>query len=170
MRRVSPDVRRRLPALAAAVALPAAAVAGLVALAGNGPESSGSTPPTAAAPPASVPASDPGVADTAAADTTTTTLATAAFADGREARTAAEGLLPAYLSSQFQVDVTDAACSEPATGAPGEQFVCYALKPGDLVIALRATVGEERLIDLTLITDQQPTTTTTVPVATTTGG
>ena len=39
------------------------------------------------------------------------------------------------------------------------EFTCYGLKPGNLVIALRATVGPQRLIELELLVDQQPTTT-----------
>jgi hypothetical protein len=87
------------------------------------------------------------------------------FATGADASAAAEGLLTGYIASQHGVDVTDPACSEPASGAVGETFACYALKPGDLVIALRATIGEERLITLELITNQEPTTTTTTTVA-----
>lgn len=164
--------RRRRPAIVTAVVLPAAAVVGLVALAAD--DSDGGAPgaaPTTAAPGPSASTAAP------AASTTTTphagseapTTMVVGFADGDEARTAAEGLIPSYIQSQYQLDVTDAACSKPATGDAGQQFVCYALKPGDLVIALRATIGDERLVDLTLITDQQPTTTTTEPVATTTG-
>jgi hypothetical protein len=97
-------------------------------------------------------------APTTAAATTTTNPG---FASGAAASAAAEDLLIGYIASQHDVDVTDPACSEPPTGAVGETFACYALKPGDLVIALRATIGEERLVTLELITNQTPTTTTT---------
>ena len=89
-----------------------------------------------------------------------TTSGVPAFADGEDARHAAEELLGTYIETEFAVTVTDAACSVPASGAVGDQFVCYGLKPGDLVIALRATVGEQRLIELELLVDQQATTTT----------
>jgi len=56
----------------------------------------------------------------------------------------------------------------PATAAIGETFACYALKPGDLVIALRATIGEERLISLELITNQSEPVESTVPETETT--
>ena len=97
-------------------------------------------------------------APTTAATTTTTNPG---FASGAAASAAAEDLLVGYIASQHDVDVTDPACSEPPTGAVGETFACYALKPGDLVIALRATIGEERLVTLELITNQTPPTTTT---------
>ncbi|WP_162942019.1 hypothetical protein [Desertimonas flava] len=157
--------RRRRPALVSAVVLPLAAVAGLAAMAvGNGDGlAPGAAPTTTAVPTTGAPATTS--APTASEASTT---AIVGFASGNEARFAAEGLIPSYIQSQFQLEVTDAACSKPASGETGQQFVCYALKPGDLVIALRATIGEERLVDLTLITDQQPTTTTTEPVATTT--
>jgi hypothetical protein len=93
-----------------------------------------------------------------------TTSGPPAFTDGQDARAAAEELLGAYVESEYGVAVTDAACSVPPTGAVGDQFVCYALQPGALVIALRATVGEQRLIGLELLFDQPPTT-TTAPVA-----
>lgn len=80
-----------------------------------------------------------------------------------DASTAAEESLGAYIESQFDVVVTDPACSLPATAAIGDQFVCYGLKPGGLVIAFRATIGDERLVSLELLTDQQPTTTTAAP-------
>lgn len=86
---------------------------------------------------------------------------------------AAEQLLTPYIASQHLAEVTEPACSQPPTGAVGETFACYALKPEDLVIALRATIGEERLISLELITDQlapstTTSTTTTLVAATTT--
>lgn len=118
-------------------------------------------------------------ATTAAAPVTTVAATTvpattvAQFADGLAARTAAEGLIGPWLLSQREVEVTDVACSAPPTGAAGEQFVCYGLKPGDLVIALRATIAAERLINLELIADQQPTTTappTTAAPATSAAG
>ena len=46
-----------------------------------------------------------------------------------------------------------------ATSAPSSR--CYALKPDDLVIALRATIGPQRLVELELLLDEQTTTTTT---------
>jgi hypothetical protein len=94
-----------------------------------------------------------------------TTSGPPAFTGGEDARAAAEELLGAYVESEYGVAVTDAACSVPPTGAVGDQFVCYALQPGALVIALRATVGEQRLIGLELLFDQPPTTTTTTPAA-----
>ena len=90
------------------------------------------------------------------------------FAEGAAASEAAEELLSGYIASQHGVGVSDPACSEPPSGAVGEVFACYALKPGDLVIALRATIGEDRLVTLELITDQTTTTTTTTTVAPTT--
>jgi hypothetical protein len=90
-----------------------------------------------------------------------------AFVDGQDARLAAEELLGTYIESEFGYTVTDAACSAPATGEVGEQFTCYALKPESLVIALRATIGSQRLVELELLVDQLPTTTTTAPAATT---
>ena len=84
-----------------------------------------------------------------------TTVGVPAFADGEDARHAAEELIATYIESEFGVEVTDAACSVPPAGAVGDEFACYALKPGNLVIALRATVGEQRLIELELLVDQQ---------------
>jgi hypothetical protein len=89
-----------------------------------------------------------------------TTSGVPAFADGEDARHAAEELIGAYIESEFDVVVTDAACSVPTGGDVGEEFTCYALKPGDLVIALRATIGPQRLIELDLLVNQSPTTTT----------
>ena len=83
-----------------------------------------------------------------------------AFADGEDARHAAEELIGAYIESEFGVVVTDAACSVPPDGDVGEEFACYALKPGNLVIALRATIGPQRLVELDLLVNQTPTTTT----------
>ncbi len=80
---------------------------------------------------------------------------------------AAEELIGAYIESEFDVEVTDAACSVPATGDVGDEFACYGLKPGNLVIALRATVGEQRLIELELLVDQSATTTTSAGQGTT---
>jgi hypothetical protein len=88
-----------------------------------------------------------------------TTSGVPAFTDGADARLAAEELIGAYIESQFGVAVSDAACSVPATGAVGDEFVCYALKPDNLVIALRASVGPQRLIELELLFDQPPATT-----------
>jgi hypothetical protein len=70
-----------------------------------------------------------------------TTSGVPAFADGEDARHAAEELIGTYIESEFGVVVTDAACSVPTGGDVGEEFACYALKPGNLVIALRATIG-----------------------------
>lgn len=88
------------------------------------------------------------------------------FVDGAAASAAAEQLLAPYISSEFLAEVTEPACSQPPTGSVGETFACYALKPDDLVIALRATIGDDRLISLELITDQIPTTTTTTTTTT----
>ena len=93
-----------------------------------------------------------------------TTSAVPAFTDGEDARHAAEELIGAYIESEFGVAVSDAACSVPASGDVGEQFACYALKPANLVIALRATVGPQRLVELDLLVNQAPTTTS--PAAT----
>ena len=106
----------------------------------------GSVPPTE--PPSTAEASTSGVPE---------------FVDGEDARQAAEELIGTYIETEFGVAVTDAACSVPPDGAVGDEFACYALKPGELVIALRATIGERRLIELELLVDQQPTTTTTSP-------
>jgi hypothetical protein len=133
-----------------AVALTGGAVAGIVVLAAIA-QASGSVPPT----------------ESASTFDGSTTVGVPAFADGEDARHAAEELIATYIQSEFGVEVTDAACSVPPAGAVGDQFACYALKPGNLVIALRATVGEQRLIELELLVDQQPTTTTTSPPETT---
>ena len=106
----------------------------------------------------SVPPTEPG--STVEGSTTT---GIPAFADGEDARLAAEELLGTYIETEFGVAVTDAACSVPASGDVGDQFACYALKPGNLVIALRATVGEQRLIELELLVNQPATTTTAPP-------
>jgi hypothetical protein len=99
----------------------------------------------------------------------TTTTHPAGFVDSAEARDAAQTLVPMYIQKEYGAAVTDAACSLPSTGAVGDQFVCYALRQGDLVIALRATIADEQLITLALITDQgAPTTTTTVVARVTT--
>jgi hypothetical protein len=92
----------------------------------------------------------------------TTTTGIPALADGEDARLAAEELLATYIRSELGFAVTDAACSVPSTGEVGEAFACYALKTNDLVVALRATVGPQRLIELELLLDQTaPTTTST---------
>lgn len=83
------------------------------------------------------------------------------FDTGAEASLAAEQLLAGFVESEFDVVITEPACSTPPTGAVGETFVCFGLKPDELVIALRASIGEEQLVSLELITNQQPTTTTT---------
>jgi hypothetical protein len=99
----------------------------------------------------------------------TTTTHPTGFVDSAEARDAAQTLVPMYIQKEYGAAVTDAACSLPPTGAVGDEFVCYALRQGDLVIALRATIGDQQLITLALITDQgAPTTTTTVVRVTTT--
>ena len=99
----------------------------------------------------------------------TTTTHPAGFVDSAEARDAAQALVPMYIQKEYGAAVTDAACSLPPTGAVGDEFVCYALRQGDLVIALRATIGDQQLITLALITDQgAPTTTTTVAARVTT--
>ena len=103
----------------------------------------------------SVPPTEPGSTVEAS-----TTSGVPEFVDGEDARQAAEELIGTYIETEFGVAVTDAACSVPPDGAVGDEFACYALKPGELVIALRATVGEQRLIELELLVDQQPTTTT----------
>ena len=88
------------------------------------------------------------------------------FVDSAEARDAAQTLVPMYIQKEYGAAVTDAACSLPPTGAVGDEFVCYALRQDDLVIALRATIGDQQLITLALITDQgAPTTTTTTTAA-----
>jgi hypothetical protein len=98
-----------------------------------------------------------------------TTTGTPTFDDGEDARLAAEELIPAYIESEFGASVTDAACSVPERGAVGDEFACYALKPDELVIALRATVSERRLIELELLFNQRPTTTTEPDSDTTSG-
>ena len=98
-----------------------------------------------------------------------TTPGVPAFADGEDARLAAEELIGTYIESEFGVTVTDAACSVPESGDVGSTFTCYGLKPTDLVIALRATVGPQRLIELSLLVDQ-PAPTTTESTSPTTGG
>jgi hypothetical protein len=91
-----------------------------------------------------------------------TTTGIPAFSDGEDARHAAEELLATYIESELGFAVTDSACSVPPTGDVGDEFACYALKSDDLVVALRATVGPQRLIELELLLDQTaPTTTST---------
>ena len=55
-----------------------------------------------------------------------TTTGVPAFADGEDARHAAEELIGAYIESEFGVAVTDAACSVPPSGDVGDEFACYA--------------------------------------------
>ncbi len=99
----------------------------------------------------------------------TTTTHPTGFVDSAEARDAAQTLVPMYIQKEYGAAVTDAACSLPPTGAVGDEFVCYALRQDDLVIALRATIGDQQLITLALITDQgAPTTTTTTAARVTT--
>jgi hypothetical protein len=131
-------------------ALTCGAVAGISVLAAIA-QAGGSVPPT-----------DP---DSTIEGSSTTGIP--AFTDGEDARRAAEELIGAYIESEFGVEVTDAACSVPATGDVGDEFACYGLKPGNLVIALRATVGEQRLIELELLVDQSATTTTSAGQQTT---
>jgi hypothetical protein len=114
----------------------------------------------------------PKAATESSVDTPATTFP--AFADGEDARHAAEELLATYIESELGFPVTDAACSVPPTGDVGDEFVCYALKANELVVALRATVGPQRLIELDLLVNQTaPTTTetteTTAPPETSTG-
>jgi hypothetical protein len=145
---MSPPVRRARVVVAT---LACGAIAGIVAVtaiaAAGGVETT--------EPPSTIEASGP------------TTTGVPAFADGEDARHAAEELLGAYIQSEFGVTVADAACSVPPSGEVGSEFACYGLKPGDLVIALRATVGPQRLIELELLVDQQPTTTTSATATTT---
>ena len=119
--------------------------------------------------PAAAPTS-PVASSLAATTETPPTTADSGFADANAASLAAEQLLAPYIASQILVAVTDPACSVPETGAIGETFVCYAMKPGDLVIALRATIGEERLITLELVTNQSEPVESSVPAEETTIG
>ena len=143
---MSPPARRARVVVAT---LACGAIAGIVAVtaiaSAGGVETT--EPPATNEPPATIEAS------------TTTTTGVPAFADGEEARQAAEELLGAYIQSEFEVTVADAACSVPPSGEVGSEFACYGLKPGNLVIALRAMVGPQRLVELDLLVDQQPTTT-----------
>lgn len=135
-------------------------VGGLVTIGALSGAGTGAAPTTTATAPTTTAAADViTVAPDPSLDATTTS--NPGFADGAAASLAAEELLPGYIASQYVVEVTDPACSEAPTGAVGETFACYALKPGDLVVALRATIGEQRLVTLELITNQEPTTTTT---------
>ena len=140
-------------------------VAGLSQL-GSGAATSTTASPTSVGDDSDAPSTTGGFTTTPLVSAPTTlaaaTTTNPGFADGSAASAAAEDLLIGYIASQHDVDVTDPACSEPPTGEVGETFACYALKPGDLVIALRATIGEERLVTLELITNQTPTTTTTL--------
>jgi hypothetical protein len=166
--------RRRAPL--AAVALACAGVAAVAALVidRNDPDAPPSTLAVAAAPTTTA-ATTTGAMPSDSVPTSpvestagTTTTTEPGFVDGEDARLAAEGLIAAYIQSEFGTTVTDVACSVPPTGDAGERFVCYALQPNDLVIALRATIGEDRLIELELLFDQTaPTTTATT--ATTAG-
>jgi hypothetical protein len=144
---MSPPVRRARVVVATLVG---AAIAGIVAV--TAIASAGGIETTE--PPSTIESSGP------------TTTGVPAFADGEDARHAAEELLGAYIESEFGVTVADAACSVPPSGEVGSAFACYGLKPGDLVIALRATVGPQRLIELELLVDQQPTTTTSATATT----
>lgn len=112
--------------------------------------------------PGTPPPSGPTTSTTAAPDAAPTTTILQ-FADGETASNAAESLIAPYLQSEYAESVTDVACSTPATGAEGEQFVCYALKPGDLVIAMRASIGAELVISLQEIANEVPVTSSEVP-------
>ena len=109
--------------------------------------------------------SSPATTAPAAAPTTETAPPTteAGFEDGASASRAAESLIAPYIEAEYAVAVTDVACSEPATGAEGEQFVCYALAPADVVVALRASIGAELVISLAEITGLTPPTTEAPP-------
>lgn len=146
---------------------------GLLAVRDPSPPSPGASPTTDLAESTSVditttlsPESTVLLAVTSTSSTSTTL--NPGFVDGAGASAAAEELLTPYIASEFLAEVTEPACSQPPTGSVGETFACYALKPDDLVIALRATIGDDRLISLQIITDQMPTTTTTAPTSTTT--
>lgn len=143
-------------------------VAGVATLAGLPQIGAGAAPSTTAAT-ADAPSTSGGLTTVPLVSASTTSAAPTTtnpgFTSGVAASAAAEDLLLGYIASQHGVQATEPACSEPSSGAVGEVFACYALKPGDLVIALRATIGEERLVTLELITEQVATT-TTVPVAT----
>jgi hypothetical protein len=146
------------------------------AIAWRDPAARGSTPTvattaapaTAAATSTSASPTTIGGGTTSSALAATTTTHPPGFIDAAEARDSAQSLVSAYIESQFGATVTDAACSLPPTGAVGDHFVCYALRPGDLVIALRATIGDDQLITLALITDEGAPTTTTTAAPTTT--
>ncbi len=150
----------------------AATAASLCLLAGGLVAIIGSTPDSPAAAPSS---SDPGplmTVPTASMDSVPTTepvptTENSGFADAAAASLAAEHLLVPYVASEYLVSVTDPACSVPSTGAIGETFACYALKPDDLVIALRATIGEDRLISLVLISNESPPIESSVPTTAT---
>jgi hypothetical protein len=155
---VNRGLRRVVSVLLASIVVLGVAIAALVAPGPEQPEGDSDVIALAAAAPTSAPA------DPAASASEAPTSTEPRFPDGSAARVAAVGLIGSYLESQMGITITDAACSEPPTGAAGETFVCYGLKPNNLVIALRATIGAERLIALDVITDQQPTTTTVAPV------
>jgi hypothetical protein len=114
--------------------------------------------PPGAAPNVAVQSTESTLANTATTGEPATTIPE--FSDGDDARLAAENLIASYIDSQFEATVSDVACSVPDTGDVGEDFVCYALKQGDLVIVLRATIEPDRLLELELILDQtEPLTT-----------
>jgi hypothetical protein len=145
---MSRSIRRVRVAIAAVACAAIAGVASAAAIA-----------PAGGAAPTTDPASFP---ETASTIDDATSTGVPAFSDGADARGAAEELLAAYIRSEFDVSVTDVACSVPASGDVGEQFACYALEPDDLVIVLRATIGPQRLIELELVFDQSATTSPTV--------
>lgn len=144
--------RQRRIASLAAVALVCVGVAAVAVLAAS-VDSPGAAPAVRVQTPTESTQADPA--------TTGEPTTTPAFSDGDDARLAAENLIASYIDSQFDVTVSDVACSVPETGEVGEEYMCYALKPDDLVIALRATIEPDRLIALELVLDQtEPSTTT----------
>ena len=156
---------------AATTALLCLLAGGLVAVTGTSPASPAAAPSTSSNGAATSFPAAPGESGPVESRPTTEpapTTENSGFADAAAASLAAEQLLVPYVASQFLVTVSDPACSEPTTGAIGETFACYALKPDELVIALRATIGEERLISLELITNQTVPVESSLPVTETT--
>ena len=131
----------------------------------DGPTSSGTTASTTVASTA-VPTTAPATtepATTAAPTSAEAPTSSTPLVDAATVSLAAESLIAPYIESQYSLAVTDVACSTPATGDEGEQFVCYALRPEDFVIALRATIGGDQVVALSLITDLAPPATDEVP-------
>lgn len=146
-------------------------VGGLVAISGTAPTSPAAVPSTTDADAMTSAPAAPADREPVESGPTTEpapTTENSGFVGAAAASMAAEHLLVPYVTSQFLVTVSDPACSEPTTGAIGETFACYALKPDDLVIALRATIGEERLISLELITNQSEPVESSIPATETT--